>query len=527
MATAPARAPADHLLEDLGRILGPDLILDEEERRFRSTDVFAHRRLPIAVARPGTVERLIEVVRACAAARAPVVVRGGGASYTDGYTHAADGGVCVDTSLLKRIEVNEVDAVVTVEAGVTWAELRDALMPRGWRTPFWGPFSGLAATVAGAMSQHSVSHGTGSWGVSAESVVGFDIVTGAGELLSTGTGGSATGAHFFRFFGPDLAGLFTGDCGALGVKARVTLRMIRRRETFQTASFSFATFEAMHAAMRAIAVEVIDDENFGLDATLQQGSLGRSQGAGAKADIARSVLKSATSLGSGVKALARMAAAGERDLRAASYAVHYICEGLDQAEARTRVAALRRLAAPHGTEIANTVPTVVRGMPFAPLTNTLGPGGERWLPFHAQLRWSAAIPFHRALDRYLDGLRPDMDRLGVTMGRMFMSVGPNAFIYEPALYWPDAQSIYHARVVPADHRATLPTYPDNAEARGLAERLRREIVDLMSAHGASHFQIGRVYPYLPGRNPASVALLRAVKAALDPHAILNPGVLGL
>lgn len=527
MATAPALTPAEGLLDALGRVLGPNLILDEAERRFLSTDVFSSGHLPQAVARPPSVDELQAVVRACAEARAPVVVRGGGASYTDGYTHAEPGGVTIDTSLLKRINVHEADAIVTVEAGVTWAELRDALMPLGWRTPFWGPFSGLAATVAGSMSQHSVSHGTGAWGVSAESVVAFDIVTGAGELLRTGTGGNATGHPFFRFFGPDLAGLFTGDCGALGVKARVTLKMLRRREAFETASFSFESFAAMHKAMRAVAVECLDDENFGLDATLQQGQLGKQEGVAAKAEIARSVMRSAASLGQGVKALAKMAAAGDRALRAASFVTHYICEGLDSADARGRVAAIRKLAGPHGTEIANTVPTVVRGMPFAPLTNTLGPKGERWVPFHAELAHSAAVAFHRALESYFDAERGEMERLRIVSGRMFMSVGPNAFIYEPTFYWPDERSCYHERVVPKEHLASVQTYPRNLEARAAATRMRVEIIDLMQAHGAAHFQIGRVYPYLRGRNPATVALLRAVKIALDPHGILNPGALGL
>ena len=57
--------------------------------------------------------------------------------------------------------------------------------------------------------------------------------------------------------------------------------------------------------------------------------------------------------------------------------------------------------------------------------------------------------------------------------------------------------------------------------------LRERIGELMSQHGAAHLQIGKTYPYLAGRNPASMALLRAIKAELDPRNILNPGVLGL
>lgn len=528
MATAPALATADHLLADLGRVLGPEgLLTGETDRRFASTDVFSHHEMPLAVARPGTVEELQAVVAACAAARAPVQVRGGGASYTEGYVHVAPGGITIDTSRLKRIDIDETDAIVTVEAGVTWAELRDALGPRGWRTPFWGPFSGLMATVAGSMSQNSVSHGTGTWGVSAESVVGFDIVTGTGELLRTGAGGSPQGHPFFRFYGPDLAGLFTGDCGALGVKARVTLRLIRRHEAFEALSFNFGSFEAMHSAMRAVAVECLDDENFGLDATLQQGQLGKQEGVAAKAEIARSVMKSATSFGAGVKALAKMAVAGERDLRAATFAVHYIVEGVDAADAKAKAAAIRRIIGDRGEEIANTVPTVVRGMPFAPLTNTLGPRGERWVPFHALLPHSQAVAFDHSLQRYWAANAQVMERFSIVSGRMFMAVGPNAFIYEPTFYWPDARTIYHERVVPAEHLKSVASFDANPAARAEVTRMKAEIIDLMHAHGAAHFQIGRVYPWARGRNEASLALVRAIKGALDPHGILGPGMLGL
>ena len=519
MATL-AKSPT--LLESLAAIVGPaNLLTAEAERRFAATDVLGFAQLPAAVARPGSVDELQAIVQACAHARTPIVIRGGGASYTDGYTHKVPNGIAIDTARLTGIEINAQNATVTVEPGVTWAALRDALHPLGWRTPFWGPFSGLAATVAGSMSQHSISHGSGIWGVSADSAIGFDIITGTGEMLSTGT------AHF-RHFGPDMAGLFTGDCGALGVKARVRLKLIRRREAFDAASFNFTSFEAMHRAMRAIAVEALDDENFGLDATLQQGQIGRQDSVGAKAEIAMSVMKSAGSLGAGVKALAKMAAAGDRDLKAATFAVHYITEGVSPAEARDRAALLRKLAvAEGGDEIANTVPTVVRSMPFAPLTNTLGPKGERWVPFHALLAHDQVVPFHHALETYLHANREVIAAHRIISGRMFMAVGPNAFVYEPTFYWPDAQSIYHQRTLPADHQKSIETYPENPAARAEVLRMKGEIIAIMAQHSAAHLQIGRTYPWLASRDPASAALATALKTALDPHGILNPGALGL
>ncbi len=528
MATQLRNSPS--LIEALTTAIGaPHVLLDEVDRRFAGTDCFNAREIPVAVVRPGSIAELQAVVSACAAAAAPITVRGGGASYTDGYLHTRPGGVTIDTCRLKAMAVDETNAIVTVEAGVTWAELYEALKPLGLRTPFWGPFSGLAATIGGSMSQNSVSHGTG---ISAESLVGFDIITGTGELLSTGSSGSSgssergSGAAFFRHFGPDLAGLFTGDCGALGVKARITLQLLRRHEAFEAASFNFTSFDAMHSAMRLIAVEAVTDENFGLDATLQQGQLGRQAGVAAKAEIAASVLKSASSFGSGVKSLAKMALAGDRDLKAATYAVHFLSDGRDAAEAKSRINVVRRIAAAHGDEIANTVPVVVRGMPFAPLTNALGPKGERWVPMHTLLSHTAAPLFHRALENLWEQNRATMTAHSITKGGMFMTVG-SAFLYEPTFYWPDARSIFHDRMVPADHLASLPRYAANADTRAVVDDLKHQVIALMHAHGGAHFQIGKVYPYLDGRNAASVALLRAVKAALDPQDILNPGALGL
>lgn len=517
--------PNDTLLERLTAILGPTHVLtDEADLAFYSTDVFSSGKPPAAVARPGTLDELQAIVKLAHDTTTPVLVRGGGASYTDGYLHTRPHGITIDTSRLKAIHINATNATVTVEPGVTWAELYEALKPHNLRTPFQGPFSGLAATIAGSISQNSVSHGPG---VSAEAVLTLEVITGTGDRLATGSAGSSVPIPFFRQFGPDLAGLFTGDCGALGIKALVTLKLVRRHDPFDAGSFAFHSFEAMHTAMRLIAAEAVDEENFGLDATLQQGQIGRNAGVAAKADIAMNVIKSATSLGSGVKSLAKMAMAGDKALKAAAYAVHYITQGVDDAEARAKMAAIRRIATAHGEEIPNSVPTVVRGMPFAPLTNTLGPKGERWVPMHTLLPHEAVVPFHHALQAYLALNADVMDTHHIHSGTMFMGVGQSAYIYEPTFYWHDAQSIFHSRMVPPDHLATLPRYAPSAPGRAEVERMKHDIIMLMHQHGGAHFQLGKVYPYLPGRNPAAVALLKAIKTALDPKNILNPGALGL
>ncbi|MFQ5635987.1 MAG: FAD-binding oxidoreductase, partial [Gammaproteobacteria bacterium] len=151
------------LLDALAGVVGSaHLLTDDESRTFYSTDVYRQADiLALAVAQPGTVDELQELVRVCARHGAPMVARGGGASYTDGYLPTQPNTVLFDTSRLDRIDIDAQDMTVTVEPGVTWAALYQALSARDLRTPFWGPISGIAATVGGGMSPYAVNSGSG------------------------------------------------------------------------------------------------------------------------------------------------------------------------------------------------------------------------------------------------------------------------------------------------------------------------------------------------------------------------------
>jgi D-lactate dehydrogenase (cytochrome) len=515
------------LLDTLVTIVGADNVLTGAAMAPYASDVYRALAQPLAVVRPDTVAGLQAIVRATAAEGTPLSVRGGGASYTDGYLPREDGQVLLDLSRLDAIEhIDEAGGYVTVQAGVTWAALRDALAARDLRTPFWGPFSGLAATIGGSMSQNSISHGSGAYGISAESVLSFDIITAVGELLRTGSAAAGV-APFARHFGPDLTGLFTGDCGTLGIKARITLPLLRRRAAHQPISFDFPDFPAMHEAMRRVALERIEDSHFALDAALSQGQIARQDRAGTSFAMAWSILKTSPSLATGVMQLVHAAVSARRTIGQAAFMVHYIVEGFDEAETRARLHRIRTLVGDLGREIAPTVPAVVRGMPFAPLFNTLGPAGERWVPLHGILPHAAAAGFHAALGEFYRVRAARMQELGVWTGGMFATVGSSGFLYEIAIYWPDAYGAYHRKVIPADYLAGLPAYPDNPAARDYVHRLKEDLIALYIAHGAVNFQIGKAYPYAARLSAEPLGLVRAIKAALDPQHRISPGGLGL
>ena len=523
----PATDEANPILDALAQVVGPAHLCTGTALRPFATDIFRSREMPLAMASPGTVDELQQVARLAGMAGLALVPRGGGSSYTDGYLPTRTASLLVDLRRLDRIvEINVEDAYVTVEAGVTWARLSEALAPHGLRTPFRGPFSGAVATVGGTMAQNGISQGTGAWGVAAASALALEVVLASGELLRTGsalTGGSP----FFRHHGPDLAGLFLGDCGAFGIKARVTLPLLRARKDFAALSFGFESFEAMHAGMKAAAREGVDDTHFGLDAALIRGRLRQRRGGSDVVSIAREVFSNAPGVAAGVAQLLRMALSGERAMGASPYLAHYIVEGADAPEVALRAKRLRRALRAHGREIANTIPTVIRAAPFERMYHLLGPHGERWVPVHGLLPHSRVAAFRAALGALLDTHQPHMDANGVWLGMLFECVGPGAFMVELGIYWPDAPNAHHLAMMDAAARARLPSHAaDPALAAWIAE-LRERVIALFRAHGAVHFQLGKVYPYADAPDGCGLAVARALKDALDPAGRMNPGALGL
>jgi FAD/FMN-containing dehydrogenase len=525
---AQVTSPRHPILAQLESLLGSaNVVTDATEREFFATDIYAAGKLPLAVVRPASTADVSQIVQLAIANGVSLVPRGGGASYTDGYTPAEADALVLDTSRMNVIvEINERDMYVIVQAGVTWAALHEALKARGLRTPFFGPFSGIAATVGGSLSQNSVSWGTGIFGVSGENVLGVEVVLGNGEIVRTGTWGAANSVPFLRSYGPDLTGLFMGDTGALGIKTTVSMRLVRRPEHVLGLSFGFRDFESLAAGMEAAAKEGLNTINFGLDPRLQQGQLGKASiSTGMQA--AAAVFKTSRGLFDGVKQVIKIGLAGRRFLQGAVFSAHWLVEGVDPAAVRSAAGRLREVLQPHGAEVAATVPTVAYAMPFMPLFNVRGPKGERWVPVHGILPFSHVAAFRRDLTAYYAQNEERMRRHQVDYGAMFMTVATNAFLYEPVFYWHDVQTINHQRLVPADYLQTLPKYAANPEGCALVHEMKHGIADLFQKHGAAHLQIGKFYPYMRGRDPQTAKLLRELKALLDPQRRLNPGSLGL
>ncbi len=246
----------DALAANLAQIVGPANLSDDiDRRRLHSQDIWSVAAQTVdIVASPTSLEELSRLVSAATAAGYAIAPRGAGMSYTSAYVPVTTRTVSLDMSRMDQIlAISGEDMTVTVEAGCTWAALDAALRPLGLRTPFWGPMSGLTSTVGGGLSQLNAMFGAGHYGTSSESVIALTVVLADGSVLRTGARGPGGETPFYRHYGPDLAGLFCGDAGVFGVKAEITLRLMRRPDHEDYASFAFSTGGQLLSAMAAFA----------------------------------------------------------------------------------------------------------------------------------------------------------------------------------------------------------------------------------------------------------------------------------
>jgi len=514
--------PVRALIDAVG---APAVLTDAETCEFYTQDVFTRGPRALAVVRPSDKHALARAVGVATAHGLAVVPRGGGMSYTSGYVPREAGAVMIDVAAMDRIlSIDETDMTVTVEAGCTWAKLHEALRPLRLRPPVWGTLSGLYATVGGGMSQNGLFWG-GRDGTVADSVLSAEVVLADGSILKTGP-------DFFRPYGPDLTGLFAADAGAFGIKATVTLRLVRDGAAFAYGSYAFDRHDQMLPAMSAIAREGLASECFGFDPFLQAQRMRReSLAKDAKALLG---MMKATATGSGgsfwkaMKEGAKVVAAGRSFLDDVPFSCHLICEGRHQAAVDADLAEVNRIVAAHGGRaVENTIPKILRANPFGNVNSMLGPEGERWVPVHGIVAHSKGGATIDGILAVYESHAAEMEREGVGAGYMFATVGTTGLLIEPVFFWPDAIDDIHRRYVEPGHLAKLKGFSANAGSRALVERLRAALIEHFVRVGAIHFQIGKTYPYRGSLDPGASALVDALKDHLDPQRRINPGSLGL
>ncbi|MGB7448554.1 MAG: FAD-binding and (Fe-S)-binding domain-containing protein [Ornithinimicrobium sp.] len=155
-----------------------------------ATDASNYRVPPQAVVVPLDKGDLATAVEVCRQAGAPTVLRSGGTSMAGN----AIGGVVIDVSrhLRRIIDLDVASRTAVVQPGVVLTDLMAAARPHGL-TFGADPSSASRATLGGMVANNACGAHSVAWGTTADNTVGLEVMTGDGQRLSLGAGGTALG----------------------------------------------------------------------------------------------------------------------------------------------------------------------------------------------------------------------------------------------------------------------------------------------------------------------------------------------
>ena len=248
-------------IDALRAIVGRDgVVVAPDERLGYECDMLVfYKGLPDVVVLPRTTAEVAAVVRLALDAEVPIVPRGAGTGLIGGAT-APRGGVMVGVNRMDRIlEIDLVNRYAVVEPGVVNLGLTRAVEERGY---FFAPdpSSQMVSTLGGNAATNAGGPHALKYGNTAHHVLGVEVVTGSGEVLTLG-------GPVQERPGYDLTGVVVGSEGTLGIITKVVVRLTRVAEAVRTALATFDSIEAASAAVSAIiaagiipaALEALDE----------------------------------------------------------------------------------------------------------------------------------------------------------------------------------------------------------------------------------------------------------------------------
>jgi glycolate oxidase len=201
---------------------------------------------PLAVVRPHDTAGVVAAVEIASAHRIPVVPQGARTGLA-GAANAVDGAIVVSLTGMNRIvDLDPAERIAVVQPGVVNADLRRAAAASGLHYPP-DPASWESSTIGGNVSTDAGGMCCVKYGVTSRYVLGLEVVLASGEVLRCGRR-TAKGVA-----GYDLTSLFVGAEGTLGIITEITVRLNPAPAEPLTMVAVFPKLAAAGAAVSAVA----------------------------------------------------------------------------------------------------------------------------------------------------------------------------------------------------------------------------------------------------------------------------------
>ena len=200
-----------------------------------------------AVIRPRTRDDLTEALVLANTFRVPVTVRGSGTTLT-GAAAPMKGGWVVDMTRWNKIRIDAEAGLAHVQAGANVAQIQDAAAAAGWFYPP-DPSSRSYCTIGGNIACNAGGMHGGKYGVTRDFVLALKGFLPTGEFVEWGTATKKFSAGF------NLRDLWIGSEGMLGIVSEAVLKLIPKPEARWTLLCSYENeveaFDAVRALFKA------------------------------------------------------------------------------------------------------------------------------------------------------------------------------------------------------------------------------------------------------------------------------------
>ena len=227
---------------------------EESKRPFECDGLSVYKQMPGLVVMPSSTDEVQEVMRLCHHHKVPVVVRGAGTGLSGGALPDSEGVLLSLTRLSQILEIDADAGLARVQPGVTNLAVSEASARYGL---YYAPdpSSQIACSIGGNVAENAGGvHGL-KYGLTVHNVLKLTVVTVEGEVISLGSDGMAG-------FGPDLMALMIGSEGMLGVVTEVTVKLVPRPPHCQVVLASFDELEHAGDAVSAVIAQGIIPAGF-------------------------------------------------------------------------------------------------------------------------------------------------------------------------------------------------------------------------------------------------------------------------
>ena len=204
--------------------------------------------MPEAVVVPANTAEVSKVMALANEHRIPVYPRGAGTNLSAGTVPTKGGIVLLMTKMNQILEIDPTNLTATAQPGVVVVELNKAVEAYGLLYPP-DPGTLTTATMGGTVAENSGGLRGLKYGVSKHYIMGLEVVLADGRILNTG------GKNVKDVAGYDLTKLFTGSEGTLGVVTKIMVKLVPAPEARKS---MLATFDNLDNAGEAIKNIIIN-----------------------------------------------------------------------------------------------------------------------------------------------------------------------------------------------------------------------------------------------------------------------------